>query len=382
MQSDSIFVYGTLRDADVLKAVLGPLASETTLIEGAVAGFRVARAEGGPFPGIVENAASQAIGAVLMGLSAEAVARLTYFEGAFAFDLVPVIVNTKDGGVPALIFRPQGGVELTDIDWTLEDWQATAKPLFLEMTKDIMRFYPDGGARGDGVLRMGALRRAVARMRGQDAQIPARLRSDFGEAGITGLSRHSNFIGFFSAETLRYRFRKFSGATSKEVDREVLVTGDAVSVLPWDPKRDLVLLIEQVRAGAIARGDRNPWSLEAIAGLLDRDESPEDAARREALEEADLRLGRMEQIASYYSSPGALTEHMTSFIGEADLGGVAGVHGLESEAEDIRGMILPVEEALEALATGEAANAPLVILLQALAARRDALKAAWADAER
>ena len=50
---------------------------------------------------------------------------------------------------------------------------------------------------------------------------------------------------------------------------EVFVTGDAVSVLPWDHRTDRVLLIEQIRAGLIGRGDPNPWNLEVIAGLRD-----------------------------------------------------------------------------------------------------------------
>ena len=53
---------------------------------------------------------------------------------------------------------------------------------------------------------------------------------------------------------------------SDEVNRAVFISGDAVTVLPYDPRRDRVLLIEQFRAGPFARGDDQPWLLEAIAG--------------------------------------------------------------------------------------------------------------------
>ncbi|MCB2157335.1 MAG: NUDIX domain-containing protein, partial [Rhodobacteraceae bacterium] len=46
--------------------------------------------------------------------------------------------------------------------------------------------------------------------------------------------------------------------------------------------RDRVLLIEQFRMGPYARGDAEPWLIEAIAGRVDPGETPEDAARREA----------------------------------------------------------------------------------------------------
>ncbi|MEO0914287.1 MAG: NUDIX domain-containing protein [Pseudomonadota bacterium] len=310
-------------------------------------------------------------------LSPEAVARLVYFEGAFAFDLKPVRVETGAGNLEAEIFWPQQSVQLAEDAWRLEDWQAEAKPIFLGMAQDIMSVYPEGGTKGEAVLRSGALRRTVARRRAAEMPAPSHLRSGFGAEAVREVRNTRNHVGFFSAETISFRFQRFDGSFSERVEREVFVTGDAVSVLPWDPKRDLVLLIEQVRAGAIMRGDPNPWGLEAIAGLLDRDESAEEAARREAEEEAGLTLGRMEEVGRYYSSPGALTEHMTSFLAEADLGSAGGIHGLASEAEDIRNMVVPFEAAVATLDTGEAGNGPLVISLMALSLRRERLLREW-----
>ncbi len=119
-------------------------------------------------------------------------------------------------------------------------------------------------------------------------------------------------------------------------------------------------------------------NLEVVAGLRDRVESPEETARREAREEAGLELGRMVQVAAYYPSPGAMTEFITSFIAEADLSRkTEGLHGLDSEHEDIRTLILPREEAMAALERGEARNAPLMIALYELERRRAELAESW-----
>ena len=65
-------------------------------------------------------------------------------------------------------------------------------------------------------------------------------------------------------------------------------------------------------------------------------------------------------MAGYYTTPGAVSEFVTSIIGEADLANHAeGLHGLDAETEDIRTLIVPREEAMAALARGEARNAPL-----------------------
>jgi ADP-ribose pyrophosphatase len=56
------------------------------------------------------------------------------------------------------------------------------------------------------------------------------------------------------------------------------------------PQRDEVVLIEQFRVGAWA--GVNPWLIELVAGLIDKDEEPEEVAHREAEEEAGLTLAR------------------------------------------------------------------------------------------
>ena len=168
--------------------------------------------------------------------------------------------------------------------------------------------------------------------------------------------------GFFGLEVMNLRHRRFDGTMSPVIRREVFVSGDAVTVLPYDPARDRVLLIEQFRAGPLGRGDPLPWQLEAVAGRIDPGETPEDCARREAVEEAGLVLGRLLRVGEYYPSPGAMTEYIYSFIGLCDLpDGVAGVFGQAEEAEDIRGHLLTFEAFMDAVDKGEIANAPLLL---------------------
>ena len=139
-----------------------------------------------------------------------------------------------------------------------------------------------------------------------------------------------------------------------------------------------MLLIEQFRAGPHAR--RDPAAVAASRpspGACDPLESAEATARREAREEAGLELGRLERVAAYYPSPGIMAEHITAFVGEADLGAAGGTHGLAEEHEDIRAFVVPLDAALAAVASGEINNAPLLIALLWLAQHRTRLAAAW-----
>jgi nudix-type nucleoside diphosphatase (YffH/AdpP family) len=193
---------------------------------------------------------------------------------------------------------------------------------------------------------------------------------------IDVVETHRPYARFFALDDIRLRHERFDGTMSDTVDRAVFIAADAAILLPYDPARDRVLLVEQMRMGPFARGDRACWQLEPIAGRIDAGETPQQAARREAQEEAGLVLGKIETIAEVYASPGNSTEFYYIFCGLADLPDSAGgLGGLDTEDEDIRAHVMSFD-ALLALVEGQgAANAPLVLAAYWLARHRDRLRA-------
>jgi nudix-type nucleoside diphosphatase (YffH/AdpP family) len=228
-------------------------------------------------------------------------------------------------------------------------------------------------------LMQGISYRALARVRGRAEASPVRRRRGFSAADVEPLGVGRPYARYFGIEEHELRHRRFDGSMSAAMARAVFTMGDAVTVLPFDPRTRSVLLIEQFRAGPYARRDPRPWCLEVVAGRCDAGEGPEATARREAREEAGVALGRVERIAGYYTSPGAVAEHVTAYVGEADLEAAGGVHGLAEEHEDIRVIVLPLGEALELVAAGEVNVGPLLVSLLWLAGQADRLASAWAD---
>ncbi len=182
--------------------------------------------------------------------------------------------------------------------------------------------------------------------------------------------------GYIKIDRVTLRHGQFAGGMGAPITREVGERGHAAGVLPYDPRRDEVMLIEQFRVGAYLAG-WDAWLHEVVAGIIDPGETPEAVARREAIEEAGCTIARLEPIADLVLSPGALTETLKLYCGETDTAGVGGVHGLDHEGEDIRATAMPVDQALHMLARGEITNAPTVIAVQWLALNRSAMRARW-----
>lgn len=187
--------------------------------------------------------------------------------------------------------------------------------------------------------------------------------TDFTRADVEVLDRQTGFKGFYRLDVLTLRHRLFSGGWGPELRRELFVRHDAVCVLPYDPWLDQVVLIEQVRIGAIEKSER-PWMLELVAGLIDKDEGPEEVAHREAAEEAGLTLLGLTPITRYFPSPGGSDEQVYLYLATVDSRGAGGIHGLEEEGEDIRVSLWSRAEAMAALGSGRIDNAATIIALQ------------------
>ena len=203
--------------------------------------------------------------------------------------------------------------------------------------------------------------------------------TDFATATPTAVDivrREQCYQGFYKLDRVHLRHELFAGGMSHEINREVFVRHDAVCVLPYDPQRDEVVLIEQFRVGAMGKTD-NPWLIELVAGLIDKEEVPEEVARREGQEEAGLVFRALWPITQYFPSPGGSNEFVHLYLGRCETTGVGGLHGLEEEAEDIRVSVWALEDALQAVRDGRIANAPSIIALQWLALNRVEVRGLW-----
>lgn len=173
------------------------------------------------------------------------------------------------------------------------------------------------------------------------------------------VKKESLYKGFYEMFRYSVKHNLFNGGESDIYTREILERGHAVAVFLYDPKADEVVLIEQFRAGAAHSS--NPWMVELVAGMIDDGETPENVARREAVEEAGAHLTELKLIADYYNSAGGTTETTKVYYAELDAQNIGGIHGLDYENEDIRVFKLSSDEFLKKLDALEYNSGSLVV---------------------
>ena len=181
---------------------------------------------------------------------------------------------------------------------------------------------------------------------------------------------------FFRVNEYSFKYPRYDGEMSSLVSREVMERGHAAGILLYDPDQEQLVFVEQIRIGAFVAGD-NPWILECAAGIIEAGETPEQVVVREAKEEAGAEVTEIEPITEYFSSPGGLSEKISLFCGRVDAAHIADYAGVPSENEDIRVVVLSVNDVEKMLAEGKFNNALTIIAVQWFMSNREKLRKKW-----
>lgn len=186
--------------------------------------------------------------------------------------------------------------------------------------------------------------------------------------------------GFFKLYRFELKHDLFDGGESPVLTRELLDRHHAAAVLPYDPVRDELVLIEQFRIGA-AEDASGPWVMEIIAGLLEPGETAEQLVHREAMEEAGCIIADVIPVHQYYSSPGSSNEKIQIYFARTETEGLGGIHGIDEEGEDIRVHVVSSDTAFEWLDQGRIDSALPIIALQWFRLNRDKIRKQWLEAQ-
>jgi nudix-type nucleoside diphosphatase (YffH/AdpP family) len=165
---------------------------------------------------------------------------------------------------------------------------------------------------------------------------------------------------FFKVEEVHFRYERFDGQMSPLVRRLTFERGDSVAVLLFNPKSHRILLVNQFKYPAYEKGPG--WITETVAGMIEKNESPESAARREVEEETGYNVGKLEHISTFYVSPGGSSERIILYYAEVDATNKIEAGGsVASEDEDIKTVELSLTDALKQIQSGQIADAKTIV---------------------
>ncbi|MCA9473227.1 MAG: NUDIX domain-containing protein [Nitrospira sp.] len=165
---------------------------------------------------------------------------------------------------------------------------------------------------------------------------------------------------FFKVEEVHFRYERFDGQMSPLVRRLNFERGDSVAVLLFNPKSRHILLVNQCKYPAYEKGPG--WITETVAGMIEKNESPESAVRREVEEETGYNVGRLEHISTFYVSPGGSSERIILYYAEVDeTNKIEAGGGIASEDEDIMTVELSLTDALKQIQSGQIADAKTIV---------------------
>ncbi len=367
-----LFFYGTLRHLPLLGIVLGCRPDHLKACAADLPGHAVHWAKGEIFPMIVPAEGAAAPGLLVSGLTEDDIARLSFYEGGFGYRREVVQISLRNGEYGAgEVFFPDPGLWQIGAPWVLEDWVARWGAISCRAAQEVMAYHGRLSAE-EIAARFPSIRRRAASWVAAQAR-PADPERDV-ERDVVLMSHAFAHMNFHGIEEAELQFRRYDGEMSPVLNRSALMVGEASVVLPYDPVRDQVLLVEQFRAPVYLSGDRAPWVWEPVAGLVDPGETPDSTAIREAEEEAGLVLTRLEKAGEAYSSTGASGEYVHLYVGIADLTRVAEIGGLASEGEDIRSAVLSFDALMRGVDAHRYRDMPLIVTALWLARHRDRLR--------
>ncbi len=177
------------------------------------------------------------------------------------------------------------------------------------------------------------------------------------------INKKNIYSGFFKMNEITLKYKKYDGSWSNNIKRELFGGAQVSAVLPYDPIKKEIVLLQQFRPGTISKNVNN-YLDEIVAGIIDPGEDPETAAKRECLEETGCYVKKLIPIQGYFPAPGSSESFYHLFLGEIETFEGQRIMGLKSENEDILVQSFTLDEVKKKMKNNEIMNGLALIALQ------------------
>ncbi len=179
------------------------------------------------------------------------------------------------------------------------------------------------------------------------------------------LSKQTLFSGWINLLMLKLRLG------DGEYHRTLVEHPSGAAILAYDADRRVATILQQTRYAPLFLD--HPPLAEPIVGAFDGT-SPEETARREAIEEVGIHLEKLQPVGQVWITPSTTTERVHLFLGQYDvMSKIAPGGGVLEENEIIKYHEIELPTLWKMVCSGEMTDAKLYMLVHALYARRPEL---------
>lgn len=177
------------------------------------------------------------------------------------------------------------------------------------------------------------------------------------------ISKRNLYKGFFKLNEFTLKHKKHNGKWTQNIKREIFSGAEVAAVLPYDPINKKIILINQFRTGVLKQ-KINPMMNEIVAGIVDENEKPKNAAIRECEEETGCKIKKIKKILSFFPAPGSSESYYHLYIGEIKSFNGHRITGQAQEDEDILAKCYSVNEVKKMIKKNEIINGLSLIAIQ------------------
>ncbi len=177
------------------------------------------------------------------------------------------------------------------------------------------------------------------------------------------INKKKLYDGFFEMNEVVLQYKKYDGSWTDNIKRELFGGAQVAAVLPFDPIKKEIVLIQQFRIGTIFQTNDN-YLNEIVAGNIDNGETPEKAAKRECFEETGCEIKKLLPIQSFFPAPGSSESFYHLFLGEIETFKGTKIMGMENENEDILVKSYKLDEVMKMIKEGKIINGLTLVALQ------------------
>ena len=175
---------------------------------------------------------------------------------------------------------------------------------------------------------------------------------------ISDLKSRRVYEGFRNVDVFTYRDPNNAG----EQKRELVTTKSAIAVLAYDPGLEKLVLVRQFRLGAQLETGKG-MTVEVVAGLIEQDEDPATAVRRELQEETGLTALTVKPLCQFLTTPGLAVESIQLHFAQVDARDLSDRAGATDEMEATFPFLISIDEALAAVDDNSITNGIAILAL-------------------